>query len=63
MPRMNRRDKRAGRRSRKQREAAVSEVEGRQFSKGRFVDRALFIWTPVVMTVVAVLVVIIYLTR
>ena len=60
MPRMNRREKRAERRSRKQREAAVREVEDRQFTLRRFVDRALFIWMPVVISIVAVVIVIIW---
>jgi cation transport ATPase len=57
---MNRREKRAERRSRKQREAAVREVEDRQFTLRRFVDRALFIWMPVVISIVAVVIVIIW---
>ena len=60
---MNRRDKRAERRSRKQREQAVREVEDRQFTLRRFVDRAVFVWMPIVITIVAIGVVIIWQTQ
>jgi hypothetical protein len=60
---MNRREKRTGRWSRKQREAALREVEDHQFTLRQFVDRALFVWMPVVISIVAVVVVIIWQTQ
>ena len=63
MPAMNRRDKRSERRSRKQREQAVREVEDRQFTLRRFVDRAVFVWMPIVISIVAIIVVIIWQTQ
>ena len=63
MRRMNRKEKRAERRPRKQQEAAGREVEDRQFTLKRFVDRALFLWVPVVITVVSVVMLIIWQTQ
>jgi len=63
MRRMNRKEKRAERRPRKQQEAAVREVEDHQFTLKRFVDRALFLWVPVVITVVSVVMLIIWQTQ
>jgi len=63
MRRMNRKEKRAERRPRKHQEAAVREVEDRQFTLKRFVDRALFLWVPVVITVVSVVMLIIWQTQ
>lgn len=63
IPAMNRREKRAGRRSRRQRERALLEVEDRQFTLRRFVDRAVFVWMPIVIAIVAIVVVIIWQTQ
>ena len=63
IPAMNRREKREGRRSRRQRERALLEVEDRQFTLRRFVDRAVFVWMPIVIAIVAIVVVIIWQTQ
>jgi hypothetical protein len=58
----NREQRRALRRRRRRRREA-GRAGPAPFSLARFLDRAIFLWMPIVIGVIAIIVVIIFLTR